>query len=60
MSRIHSAIRSAMATAKNFGAETFTWADRLVKLFEIGEWAYFAADYMRENELLSIVQSFYA
>jgi hypothetical protein len=60
MSRIYSSIRSAIATAKTVGNEVFAWADRLVKLFEIGEWAYIAAEYLRENELLSIIQSFYA
>jgi hypothetical protein len=59
-SRIYSTIRSAIATAKTVGNEVFHWADRVVKLFEIGEWAYVAAEYMRENELLSFVQSFYA
>jgi hypothetical protein len=55
MSRIYSTIRSAIATAKTVGNEVFHWADRVVKLFEIGEWAYVAAEYMRENELLAIL-----
>jgi hypothetical protein len=60
MSRIHSAIRSAIAAANNLGVEIFKWADRLAKLLDICGWAYSAAEYVRENELLTVVQSFFA
>jgi len=55
MSRIYSTIRSAIATAKDLGGEIFKWADRLAKLLDIGGWAYTAAEYVRENELLAIL-----
>lgn len=60
MSRIYPAFRSAIATAKNFGNEVFTWIERVVKVLELGEWAYTAMEFARENELLTVVQSFFA
>lgn len=55
MSRTYSTIRSAIATAKTVGNEVFHWAERVVKLLELGGWAYTAAEYVREHELLTIL-----